>query len=417
MEELGCMDMDPRRVKQIVYNLLSNAVKFSSPGGQVTLSTARASRSEAGVLGDGRHGRTFPLPDNDFEDFLKISVSDGGIGISPADMAQLFKPFTQIDGGLARKFEGTGLGLAMVKLLAQLHGGTVAVESGIGQGSTFTVWIPLRSPGPGTSTVLADVIQDVAPAPGARVALIVEDDPKSAELIRVQLEAEGFSVVHAATAESALEMAIRQPLALITLDIMLPNMDGWELLGRLKQVPDLQRVPVVMISIVADRSKGFALGAAAVMQKPISRKELHDSLADIGLLPVADGRKLRVLIVDDDPKSVELIAAHVADLASEVLRAYSGKDAIDIARSALPDLIFLDLMMPGVNGFDVAKALQADNETARIPILVVTAKLITGEDRARLHGYVNVILEKGEMNQKLFAGEIRRAMAGRAGGA
>jgi CheY-like chemotaxis protein len=198
---------------------------------------------------------------------------------------------------------------------------------------------------------------------------------------------------------------------------MLPNMDGWELLGRLKQVPDLQRVPVVMISIVADRSKGFALGAAAVMQKPISRKELHDSLADIGLLPTAGGKKLRILIVDDDPKSVELIATHVADLASEVLRAYSGKDAIDIARSALPDLIFLDLMMPGVNGFDVAKALQADNETARIPILVVTAKLITAEDRSRLHGYVNVILEKGEMNQKLFAGEIRRAMAGRSGGA
>ncbi|MBA3580150.1 MAG: response regulator [Gemmatimonadaceae bacterium] len=412
IEEMGCMEMDPRRIKQIVYNLLSNAVKFSERGGQVTLSTALTSRAEVGVLGEGL-GRTFPLPDNDFDTFLKISVSDGGIGIAPAGMAQLFRPFSQIDGGLARKFEGTGLGLAMVKLLAELHGGTVAVQSAVGQGSTFTVWVPVRTPEP--SPLATTDIPQVAATPGERVALIVEDDPKSAELIRAQLEAEGFRVVHAGSAESALVVALQQPLALITLDIMLPNMDGWELLSRLKQVPDLQRVPIVMISIVADRSKGFALGAAAVMQKPLSRKELHDSLADMGLLPAADGRKLKILIVDDDQKSVELIAAHVEDFASEILRAYTGADAIEIAHDAVPDLIFLDLMMPGVNGFDVAKALQADNRTMRIPILVVTAKSITTEDRARLHGYVNTILEKGEMNQKLFAAEIRRAMAGRSG--
>ncbi|MDQ3515221.1 MAG: response regulator [Gemmatimonadota bacterium] len=275
------------------------------------------------------------------------------------------------------------------------------------------MWVPVRTPEP--SPLATTDIPQVAATPGERVALIVEDDPKSAELIRAQLEAEGFRVVHAGSAESALVVALQQPLALITLDIMLPNMDGWELLSRLKQVPDLQRVPIVMISIVADRSKGFALGAAAVMQKPLSRKELHDSLADMGLLPAADGRKLKILIVDDDQKSVELIAAHVEDFASEILRAYTGADAIEIAHDAVPDLIFLDLMMPGVNGFDVAKALQADNRTMRIPILVVTAKSITTEDRARLHGYVNTILEKGEMNQKLFAAEIRRAMAGRSG--
>ena len=415
IEEIGSMEMDPRRIKQIVYNLLSNAVKFSSAGGQVTISTERVRRSEVGVLGHGRQGRAFPLSASDFDDFLEVSVTDGGIGIAPPDMAQLFRPFSQIDAGLARKFEGTGLGLAMVKLLAELHGGTVAVESELGQGSTFTVWIPVRSPEPSPSPSATAHVPVLASSPGERVALIVEDDPKSADLIRAQLEAEGFRVLHAGSAESALLVALQQPLALITLDIMLPNMDGWELLGRLKQVPELQRVPIVMISIVADRSKGFALGAAAVMQKPISRKELHDSLADIGLLPVGDGRKLKVLIVDDDPKSVELIAAHVADLSSDILRAYTGADAIEMARSEMPDLIFLDLMMPGVNGFDVAKALQADNTTARIPILVVTAKLITAEDRARLHGYVSIILEKGEMNQKLFAGEIRRAMAGRAG--
>ena len=202
----------------------------------------------------------------------------------------LFKPFSQIDSGLARKFEGTGLGLAMVKLLAELHGGAVAVESAVGEGSCFTVWLPLRAL---EERALAPAKTPVPPPveaqPGARTALVVEDDFKSADLIRVQLEAEGFTVLHAASAEAALVLAVQQPLSLITLDIMLPNMDGWEFLGRIKQMPDLRRIPVVIISIVADRNKGFSLGAAAVMQKPISRQELYESLVDLGLFPSRPG--------------------------------------------------------------------------------------------------------------------------------
>ena len=134
------------------------------------------------------------------------------------------------------------------------------------------------------------VVPAPEPLPGARTALVVEDDFKSADLIRVQLEAEGFTVLHAASAEAALVLAVQQPLSLITLDIMLPNMDGWEFLSRIKQVPALRRIPVVIISIVADRNKGFALGAAAVMQKPISRQELYESLVDLGLFPARDGQ-------------------------------------------------------------------------------------------------------------------------------
>ena len=187
---------------------------------------------------------------------------------------------------------------------------------------------------------------------------MVEDDFKSADLIRVQLEAEGFEVLHAASAEAALVLAVQQPLSLITLDIMLPNMDGWEFLSRIKQVPALRRIPVVIISIVADRNKGFALGAAAVMQKPISRQELYESLVDLGLFPLSQGQTLKVLVVDDDPKAVELIAVRIMGLASTVLRAYGGREAIDVARQELPDVIVLDLMMPEVNGFDVVEALQ-----------------------------------------------------------
>jgi CheY-like chemotaxis protein len=220
-------------------------------------------------------------------------------------------------------------------------------------------------------------------------------------------------VLHAATAEDALALAVQQPLSLITLDIFLPNMDGWEFLGRIKQVPELSLVPVVIISIVADRTRGFALGAAAVMQKPISRQELYESLVDLGLFPVSQGESLKVLVVDDDPKAVELIAVRIMGLASTVLRAYGGQEAIDAARRELPDLIVLDLMMPDVTGFDVVEALRINPATAGIPILVVTAKRITPEDRARLNGYVAQIMEKAEFNRDRFMVEVRRAMSGR----
>jgi len=416
-EELGVVRSDARKVKQIVYNLLSNAVKFTSERGDVTLKATRVPRAEVGELSGASMGRTFPLADNEFSDFLKISVTDTGMGISPEGLDLLFKPFSQIDSGLSRKFEGTGLGLAMVKLLADLHGGSVAVESEVGKGSRFTVWLPFR-PAEGIVLTPTKPIQSlpVTPVPGSLTALVVEDDFKSADLIRVQLEAEGFVVLHAATAETALILAARQPLALITLDIMLPNMDGWEFLGRIKQTPGLKNTPVVIISIVADAEKGYALGAASVMQKPISRQELYDSLVGLGLFPLAQGRTLKILVVDDDPKAVELIAVRVVGLASSVLRAYGGQEAIDTARRELPDLIVLDLMMPEVSGFDVVAALHEDHDTASIPILVVTAKHITAEDRERLNGYVMTIMEKANFDRDRFVGEVRRAMAGRHAG-
>ncbi|MEO6066692.1 MAG: response regulator [Gemmatimonadales bacterium] len=254
-------------------------------------------------------------------------------------------------------------------------------------------------------------------AAGARTALVVEDDYKSADLIRIQLEAEGFTVLHAASAEAALALAVQQPLSLITLDIMLPNMDGWEFLARIKQVPTLKHIPVVIISIVADRNKGFALGAAAVMQKPISRQELYESLVEIGLFPVSQGGTLRVLAVDDDPAAVELISVRLQGLASTVLRAYGGREAIEVARQERPDLIVLDLMMPDVSGFDVVTALMGHPDTSDIPIMVVTSKQVTPEDRDMLNGFVTTIVEKGELDRERFMAEVRRAMVGRRVGA
>jgi DNA-binding response OmpR family regulator len=199
---------------------------------------------------------------------------------------------------------------------------------------------------------------DVAVRTGMRTALIVEDDMLAADLIRLQLETEGFQVLHALSAEAALILAVQQPLALITLDIILPTMDAWEFLDRIKQISSLARVPVVIISMLSARTKAFALGVAAVMQKPISRDELHDVLDELGLIPVSLTQTLKVLVVDDDPKAVELIAVRIMSMAGSVLRAYGGQEAIEMARRELPDLIVLDIMMPDVNGVTVARRAQ-----------------------------------------------------------
>jgi PAS domain S-box-containing protein len=413
VDEPECIQADARKVKQIAYNLLSNAVKFTNEGGRVVVQAGRVPRLEVGRLAGRWTGRAFPLAASEFAEFLKISVTDNGIGISPDGLERLFKPFSQIDTGLARKFEGTGLGLAMVKLLSELHGGTVAVESAVGEGSCFTVWLPLRAPEDAEVSVPAPAISPFAAAPGARIALVVEDDVNSAELIRVQLEAEGFEVVHAASAEAALILAVQQPLALITLDIVLPNMDGWEFFGRLRQMRDLRNVPVVIISIVADPSKGFSLGAAAVMQKPISRQELYGALVDLGLFSSTKRQNLTILVVDDDPKAVDQIAVRILGVASTVLRAYGGREAIETARKELPDLILLDLMMPEVSGFDVVGALGEHPDTARIPILAVGADEITAEDRAKLQGDVVGFMGKAGFDISRFMSEVRRALAGR----
>ncbi len=413
-DDLGFMDVDARKLKQVVYNLLSNAVKFTGDGGSVTLNARRVPREGVGEVTHAAAGRTFPLASEEFGEFLEISVQDSGIGIAPEGLDRLFKPFSQVDSGLARKFEGTGLGLVMVKLLAELHGGTVAVESAVGEGSCFTVWLPVRAARPRRSAPDGvPAIPAAAPDPGARTALVVEDDDKAAELIRMQLEADGFLVLRARSAEEALAVAVTQPLALITLDIMLPNMDGWDLLARIKKMPALGNIPVVIISIVADRGKGFALGAAAVLQKPVSKDELYASLVETRLFPRAPENVLRVLIVDDDVAAGDVIASRLGEMASTVLRASGGQEGIEMARRELPDLMILELMMPEVSGFDVVAALSAHPGTAGIPILVITAALLTEAERARLNGFVATVMENNVFDDGRLAVEVRRAMSGR----
>jgi CheY-like chemotaxis protein len=248
---------------------------------------------------------------------------------------------------------------------------------------------------------------------GGHTALVVEDDLKSAELVRVQLEAEGFQVIHAASAEEALRMAEEQPLALITLDIMLPGMDGWEFLARIKELATLRSVPVVIISIVADEARGFALGAAAVVQKPVSRDDLYSSLVSLHLLPDSPANTLTVLVVDDDEAALEHTAKLMQGLGTRVLRADTGSAAIEAARLERPGLMILSLDMRGLSGFDVVDALSGAPDTARIPVLAVTSAAVSPEQRARLNGSVLAIMDRGQFSDQRLLAEVRRAMSGR----
>jgi PAS domain S-box-containing protein len=411
-EDFGSLELDMRKTKQVVYNLLSNAVKFSPSSSRVALRARRVPRAAVGILPGTWPSHTFPLAKNEYEDFLEISVEDAGIGISRPNMQKLFQAFSQIDSSLARKFEGTGLGLAMVKLLAELHGGTVAVASAEGQGARFVVWLPLRP------ALEPDATQTLGQRLGAvaqlkeRIALVVENDEMSADLVRLLLEAEGFTVLLAPSAEAALVMATRQVLSLITLDIQLPGIDGWEFLLRIRKMKGLSHVPVVVIAGVTDANMTLTDGAASVLQKPIRRAQLKSTLADLGL-HASQGQTFTVLVVDDDPKAVEVIAAFLPAPTYNVLRAYGASEAVGIAQRQRPDLILLDLVMPGMSGFELVQTLQRTPSTAHIPIVVVTAKQITATDREALRsnsGAVLEIIEKAGFNRVGFVNEVRRAL-------
>lgn len=412
-EQMETVSVDLRKTKQICYNLLSNAIKFTPDGGRVLLRAHGTSREEIERwTSDRPNAVRLPLPANEYLSFLEISVEDTGIGIKPEDAPRLFQPFSQLDSSLSRHYEGTGLGLVMVMKLAQLHGGTVAVSSEPEKGSCFTVWLPWRHEAPQYSKmeIATNTHSGTGAATEARLVLVVEDDDSAAELLRLQLTREALEVLRVASAEEALDlMTSRQP-ALIVLDIVLPDMEGWDLLSRIK-APDSpwSNVPVVISSIAADIQKGFSLGAAHVLQKPVSREELDDVLTGLNLVP-SEGQGCKVLVVDDDQTAVNILAAYLAESGYVVLRAYGGKEGIALAQREIPDLLVLDLMMPEVSGFDVVEALKGDRETATIPIVVVTAKELTAADHAQLNDCVTTIMEKASFDYGRFAEEVRRAL-------
>jgi len=404
--DLGVLHADGRKVKQILFNLLSNAVKFTPEGGPVRLMAERVSREQA--LRPLPHGMRTPLPNSDEAQFLEIQVTDTGIGIPAKSLPRLFQPFSQLESSLSRTHEGTGLGLAMVRKLAELHGGGVGVQSEEGKGSSFFVWLPY---GLDQSPRLLPK-QNSPRLPGVEAkprALVVETIDTSAETVLKLLAAEGLEGLRAPSFEAAFALARSFRPHVMLLDVQPSQGDVWVFLDHVKTIPELARIPVILMSLAPDQDQYMALGNSMVLQKPVTPEELGTSLLALGLRSDGDPSH-RVLIVDDDPKALEILSLHLRARHFQVERAYGGREAIDMARRMPFDLILLDLMMPEVSGFDVVEALKARSDTAAIPVLVLTAKRLTRADREQLHNQGARVIEKAAFNPETFIIEVRRAL-------
>ena len=365
---------DKTKFKQILYNLLANGIKFTDEDGRVTTKLEVSNNS------------------------LLIRVIDTGVGISPEDQATLFQAFTQVDTSKARAHEGTGLGLALTKRLVELHGGKIWVESAVGEGSTFSFTLPLQPRMTSSPTPMAATL---TPASDNRTILVAEDNEQAAHLLGIYLMEAGYRVEYAADGEEAIVKAAEIMPFAITLDIMLPKKDGWQVLKALKANPNLQSIPVIIVSITEERQLGFGLGAVDHLVKPIDKKALLASLRSLRLQD-QNGR-IRILVVDDDPQAIRLLSTVLESEGYDVLKAYGGQEGIDLAIDRAPALIILDLAMPEVDGFQVVKCLAEDPMAREIPIVICTAMDLTDEEKDCLNGQIQSVIEKtGDVKQKLL---------------
>jgi signal transduction histidine kinase/CheY-like chemotaxis protein len=381
---VGAVLADAGKLKQMLLNLVSNAIKFTAEGGTVTITARR-------------------LPG-----VIEIAVADTGIGISDADQAKIFVEFHQVDPGPGRRQQGTGLGLALTRRFALLHGGDVRVTSKVGAGSVFTLRLPLQV----AAVVPADEKVDGAAAadPSRPLILIIEDDVAAAELLTRQLQAAGFRTHVARTGTEAIAKARALHPAAITLDILLPELDGWEVITRLKREEETSSIPVVVVSVVDNPELGKALGALDYFVKPVDGKLLVDRLRGLKLKTAVEGAATSVMVVDDEPANRQWLARILEPAGFEVIEAAGGREAIELAKARAPDLVLLDLMMPEVTGFDVVEALRADPRTSQTPIMILTARHLTEADKRHLNGHVSTILSRGSLGAADLLGLLQQVV-------
>jgi CheY-like chemotaxis protein len=379
----GTIVADRGKLKQMLLNLVSNAIKFTPEGGRVSVAGRRVNGS------------------------VEIAVADTGIGIAEQDLDRIFNEFQQLDSGPDRQHQGTGLGLALTRRFAELHGGSVDVHSAREGGSTFTLLLP-REPQP---AMRADPDQDPLSSSAEGdwpLVLIVEDNREAADLLVRHLARGGYAAEVARGGSDVLEMARRlRPIA-ITLDILLPDVDGWELLNTLKRDAQTRDIPILVVTVVDEPELGRALGAHDYFVKPVDGKALLSRLDQYALTTRVREHPVKVLVVDDEASSVDRLVALLEPVGFTVLRAYGGAPGLEVARTELPDLILLDLIMPGLNGFDVVSALKADARTKDIPVLIVTAKDLDARDKRRLNGQVAAVLQKGSTAGIELLGWLRK---------
>jgi signal transduction histidine kinase/DNA-binding response OmpR family regulator len=369
---------DPTRVRQIILNLVSNAIKYTDRGA-ITVS-AIAQDTE-----------------------VVVSIRDTGIGIQPHDQFKVFEPFRQVGKAVERRAAGTGLGLAISRRFVEMHGGRIWVESEAGQGSIFSFTLPAMASARPAGAPAAEV--PVAPS-SSRTVLVVDDDPDVISLFRRYLEEQGYQVIGAQDAVEALRLAWEEHPYAITLDINMPEEDGWTVLRALKEDKATREIPVIICSVVQDEDTGFSLGAADYLTKPICQEDL---LASLGRLrrPVR-----QIVVVDDDPAVLrEMIQTLEGTGCYQVTTAATGEEGLEAIQEHAPDLVILDLLLPGIDGFEVLARLKSDPRTRAIPIIMITAKDLTAEEEERLKGHLETLLHKGVFRTEDLLADIARVLS------
>jgi signal transduction histidine kinase/CheY-like chemotaxis protein len=377
-EDVPILFSDEPKVSQILRNFISNALKFTERG-EVRVSASPVQGGDA----------------------IAFSVTDTGIGIAPEDQERIFQEFTQLDSPIQRRVKGTGLGLPLCRRLAELLGGSVAVESTPGLGSTFTAVIPVMY----SSAVPSADAWEIDPA--RRPVLVVEDSAETVLIYEKFLAGAGFQILAARNVHEARDaLAVTRPCAVI-LDIVLQGEDGWELLAELKRRPDTQTIPLVVVTTVDDERKGLALGADAYCVKPIDRQRL---LLTLTRLTAPDTIK-RILVVDDEEISRYLLRQHLITPQHVISEAATGVEAIDKARAERPDVICLDLSMPDLDGFEVLRRLRSDPLTEAVPVVIVTSKHLGDTDRRVLRELASAVLSKEDISRDRVLSIVEQVMA------
>jgi signal transduction histidine kinase/CheY-like chemotaxis protein len=392
-KENGKIHADQMRLRQIMLNLLSNACKFTE-NGTVSFAVSRQAR--------------------DREDWIKFAVADTGIGMTPEQISRLFQEFTQADSSTTRKYGGTGLGLAITDRLCKMMGGSIAVDSRPGEGTTFTVILPAghqaeeqREMTVRTATAARAVVTSAISVNRTNRVLVIDDDPTVRDMMRRYLSREGFDVVTAQDGDEGLSLARELLPSVITLDILMPHAEGWSVLQELKADPELAAIPVIMISILDEQQKGVALGASGYLNKPIDRAKLAALLQNFKF-----GAKVpRALVIEDDDATRLMMERLLKGEGWEVGAAGNGRIGMQRLAADRPDLILLDLMMPEMDGFEFLAQFRRDPEYARIPVIVVTAADLSADDRRRLDGAVSHILEKAAYAREELLEQIRQLVA------
>jgi len=376
--DLGTMRTDLTKVRQTLFNLLSNASKFTE-NGALKLEVCRVAES------DGT--------------WVVFAVSDTGIGMTPQQMGKLFQAFTQADASTTRKFGGTGLGLAISRKFCQMMGGDITVRSEPGKGSTFSARLPAEAPEPKLEPVeAAEKVQENQNP----VVLVIDDDPVVLDLMSRFLAREGFTVRTADNGKAGIELAKSIRPAAITLDVMMPGMDGWAVLSALKADPETAAIPIVMVTINDNKEMGFALGAADYLSKPVDWGRLAGLIKRLG-----SGDSRQVLVVEDEAGAREMIERALKKDGWDVTSAENGRVALDKISASRPSLILLDLMMPEMDGFEFLNRLRHNPAWQNIPVIVLTAKDLTADERRRLNGQVQDVLQKGAYAKEQLLREVR----------